>query len=112
MKYLPLTLMTVILLSACNKQKPTSVSDLRSQPTLPIQEGELISVDLLNQPYPEYSPSSLGWSTFKGGTVKIYDDFIITTTNDGVSRLALHNWYKDLKFKSISGESTPSTRPD
>ena len=101
MKTSLIALATCLILSACSDRETISLAAPNADPVTPLQKGELISVDLLNKPYPEYSPSSISWKTIQGGEVEIYEGFIIATTGEGVSHLALHNWYKDLKFHKI-----------
>jgi hypothetical protein len=95
-RFLPILFAAVIaaLTAGCSRNAGSSPSG-----ALPVAKGELISVDLLDKPYPQYSPNSLGWSTVQKGTVEVYANFIIVTGPDGTSYLAPTNWYKDLRFR-------------
>ena len=65
----------------------------------PIAQGQIVSVELLDRPFPQYQNYSYQSNTVKQGSVEIYDHFIIVTSHDGVSRVSPHNSYKNLKFK-------------
>ena len=97
--YLLLAVFLVLLSSGCDNKNVTVTEKVEPGSPQPLVKGELISVDLMSKPYPQYTPHDLGWSTYKGGTVEIYENFIIVTPKNGESMLSPHNWYKGLTFK-------------
>jgi len=68
----------------------------------PLSAGELISVELLDQPYPQYKNHEFTATRYTDGTVEIYDNFIVVTTEEGESILSPLGWYKDLTYKKQS----------
>jgi hypothetical protein len=64
-----------------------------------LSRGELVSVDLLDGPYPQYSPHEYSTDKHTGGEVEIYENFIVVTSSEGVSVVAPHGWYKNLVYK-------------
>jgi hypothetical protein len=90
--FVMISLFGIGLLSSCSKNPSSSATPCLSK-------GNIVSVDLLDRPYPQYSPSEVSWSTLKEGTVEIYDNFIIVTYGDGLLRLAPHNCYMNLIYK-------------
>lgn len=68
----------------------------------PLSAGELISVELLDRPYPQYKNHEFTATIHTDGTVEIYDNFIVITTEEGESILSPHGWYMDLTFRKQS----------
>jgi len=68
----------------------------------PLSEGELISVGLLDKPYPNYKQHEFTVTRRTGGAVEIYESFIIVTSEEGESTLAPHGWYIDLIYNKQS----------
>ena len=89
-KYLwMMVLLGVLLVAGCSP----------SAPEQPLARGELVSVELLDKPYPQYTPHQLSSSKLTGGTVEIYENIIIVTSPKGVSVVSPHGWYRNLNFK-------------
>lgn len=89
-------------------QSPPPTRDAGKSGRAPIAQGTLEKVTVWNKPVqsPGETGSNSGSTYGPGGTVEIYDEFIIVTPESGPSVLSLHGWYTNLSF-----ERTDIARP-
>jgi hypothetical protein len=98
----------VLFVAGCMQPR---APDAGSHDRRPIAQGTLENVTVWNKPVqsPGETGSNSGSAYGPGGSVEIYDEFIIVTSESGSSVLSLHGWYTNLRFERGSERSPRGT---
>lgn len=85
MKYIILIAVLLLAVGCSEKQSP-------------VDTGKLVTIEIADKSLLG-DPKSHSWNTYHGGSIELYPNFVIVTTDDGLSRVATYDRIKKLEYK-------------